>query len=409
MRRGSGLIVPQQSREMRLWLALTFCIIFITGCGNSSRGEKTMSYQMPDIELEIITHLEWDNPLKLDVVEVGPPSDGSFIDLPGPKRRPVRPYLEPLAGPNGIAARVLRGDGQVMPFIVVVGEPTAVVPLAKPPRAISVRADGGLWVLNDDSLGHYDQTGNQLDTLELSGMTLVGGADNAVWVVSHDTATYIDTAGRIEGSYTWQAGLNSVDSNNSICALGKGAPRQVHCLNPDGQKTFIDLAVSPGPFEHLLLITDDAVFTLAGAILRHYSRASDEIAQIIIQAAGLTSANTAFASGRDNGQVKLWEAGQAVRHLSLPSNTAVQGAFPVVSVQDTRSLVYGLDQAIWYDGDDIDRTFVVDEGTYRSEVFPHLWRLGPTGFAASSRDETIILSATGPSGVTLIGLRWDLN
>src|SRR5690349_16742166 len=104
------------------------------------------------IELGLLAKFGWNDLPSVEVVDVGPPSGGSFIELPGPQRRPVRPYLEPFAGPGGVAARLLRGDGLVIPVVVLPGAPFSVVPVSAPPVALSARGDGGFWLLTQSAL-----------------------------------------------------------------------------------------------------------------------------------------------------------------------------------------------------------------------------------------------------------------
>ena len=126
-----------------------------------------MSEKPITIEVWPMTKLMWNDELNIEVVEAGPPTRGSFIDLPGPKRLPTRPYLEPFAGPCGVVARVLRGDGQVMPLVVLVDKTETVRSISELPLALSAGSDGGVWVLTRKRLEYFDSDGTQVHALNI--------------------------------------------------------------------------------------------------------------------------------------------------------------------------------------------------------------------------------------------------
>ena len=358
------------------------------------------------IKLAPVAKLEWNNPLQLEVVEIEPPVGGSFLALPGPKRRPVRPYLEPLASPGGIAARVLRGDGKVMPVAVIVGETPKVMELPHPPIALSMRKDGGVWVLNHEGLVHRDGTGMEVQSVHISGITLVGGKENAVWVVGLNDAWFVEATGAIRGSYPWKGGFSSAGFEDRLCTLDKREPRPVRCLNPNGEERLINLSFSPEPFEQLLAFQDDKMVTITASKLRRYNT-EGVTAELTVQSAGLTADGDVFLSGSKDREITLCSNQGIEKLFHLPSDIPAPGVIPVVAVEGKRSIAYGLDRAIWYDRDRIENTFIVDEDSYRNDVFPKLWSLGTPRFATAKSDGSVVLSATGPSGLVLISIQWN--
>lgn len=394
-------MVKQGIDQGWLW-PFIFLLTGLTAVGCSTfENEEFMTEKAQGITLEIIARLAWNDTLELDIVDVEPPPDGSFLAVPGPRRRPTRPHLELFVGAHGSAARVLSGDGRVWPLMAVVKQTVTVSPLEEPPLALQLRQDGGVWVLNKTNLIHYDSSGRPVDRLQQSGITLVGSAENGVWVVGLDRAWFVEANGRISDPYPWSGGLGSAPAWNDLCALDKGKPRRIQCLKPDGQRREISMPSPVGQFERLLAVTDAAIFTLGGATLRRYE-ANGDVAAITIQAAGLTAAGEAFASGREGPVVNLWGPNHIPRRLPLPSDISPLGALPVVAVTDTQALAYGLGQAIWYKEDQIDRIVQVDEDIYRNQIFPQLWSLGGVNFVGVRPDGVIVLTATGPAGIILI-------
>ncbi len=367
-----------------------------------------MSGSKCNLELWTIVKLPWNQSLKLDVVEVEPPPNGSFIELPGPKRRPVRPYLEPFANQDGIAARVLKGDGEAMPMAIILGEKTKVMPLSEPPLALSLRKDGGIWVQNRETLIHYETTDTKIRSLKFSGITLVGGIDSAVWVVGLDDAWFVTADGSVRGPYAWDAGFGSVTRGNVLCGLTKREPRAIKCLDTNGKEQSISLDASLEPFEKLLALGNDKIITMDASILR-YRRNTVEVMTQTIQGAGITSTGEAFISGRTNDGIRLCTSQGIEKIFSLPFQLSENNTLPVVAIEGERVLAYGMDRAAWYDRERIENTFTVDEKEYREKVFPHQWILGTTRFATATSNGTVILSTTGPDGVALIGLRWKLE
>ena len=121
---------------------------------------------------------------------------------------------------------------------------------------------------------------------------------------------------------------------------------------------------------------------------------------------GADAPGDAFISGRSDGVVDMWLDDGTHRQYRLPSDAPEQGALRAVALDGARTLIYGLDFGAWYQGDHIDRRFVVDEPVYRTEIFPHLWGLASSAHTTSGPDGTVVLSTTGPGGLALIGLRW---
>jgi len=406
--KGYHKLLKNHHKSMQAFLVLWLCTLLIIGCSKPYQGEQAMSAQAT-IFFNSVAIWPWDDDVPLKIVDVQPPAGGAFIELPGPKRRPVRAYLEPFASLGGLAARLVQADGQVEPLILLVNEAgPSLMPILVPPLALTVREDGHIWVLTQNELSHYETNGHKLFSLELVGQTLVGSINNSVWVVGHKSAWFVEPNGQISQQYAWQGGINSSGGENGmLCTLEKGKSVRVRCLTPDGEEKLMTLPLSARPMERLLTVNDQEFLTISGSTLRRYD-ATGLIAQVTVQSAGFTDNGEVFASGREGDWINLWVPNKPQR-ISLPSGLPKWGAFRVVAVKDGSSLIYGLDMAAWYDGSELKERVVVDEESYRSQVFPHLWSLSSTRSVTAKPNGTIILSASGPKGVGLIELRWEMG
>ena len=86
------------------------------------------------MKIELITHLEWNRPIPLQVAEVQAPSEGSFIDFPGPQKTFARPHLQPVVGVDGIAGRVLLRKEPSPCFILIDNTQATQIDLPDPPK-----------------------------------------------------------------------------------------------------------------------------------------------------------------------------------------------------------------------------------------------------------------------------------
>ncbi len=373
-------------------------------------NEQTQQNQRGIMSFELITEIEWNNPLPLDVVIVEAPTEGSFIELPGPKKRPVRPYLQPFASSGGIAGRVLLGNQQALAMIVLIREgKTQFVKTTEPPIALSVREDGGIWALNQNNLALYDAQGNQVQTFELSGMTLLEGNDNAVWVIGYDKAWYVEANGTFSEPYLWKGQLNSGKSKEgSLCTLEKGKPLHIHCLKANGEEQTLPFPFQRGPFEKLLLYTKDKIITKSGPNFHLYNILTSQMSTISIQNVGIASNGKIFASTHEDDGIKLW-IDQTEKVLALPSNLSADEQMEkqtVVAVDGEQYLIYGFGQA-WYhkNGENgaIER-FRVNETRYENDIFPSLWQLDTIHSSTATLEGKIIMATSGPTGIAIVSL-----
>jgi hypothetical protein len=385
------------------------CLTLIAGQGNFRGYEKPMNVtNCPNLKIWTIAKLEWNNPINLEVVTLSPlPPDQAPTGIPGPKYYPVRPYIEEtFANPAGLASMVALGTGQTMPVAILVEKNTKAIQLSEPPLNISVRRDGGVWT--NYPLSYYDSTGNVKKVVKQLGTDMIGVEGDAVWVMDSDKAWFVSSGGNVRGPYPWKGFNSSVGSGVRLCTLEGDSTRRVQCLEPDGKKHFIHPLLPQKLRGKLLFFSDKWLLTanITGGYLSHYST-TGITTKLNIKNAGITSKGEAFVSiGSDNKWADVCLSDGTSRRFSIKYHTPPL-RLSVVAVEGDRTLVYGLDRAVWYKGDRVEKTFVVDDNVYRKDIFPHHWRTSTNFVTANSSDGTIILSTSGPTGMAIIGMRWN--
>ncbi|TAF35613.1 MAG: hypothetical protein EAZ69_12830 [Oscillatoriales cyanobacterium] len=363
-----------------------------------------------------IAFLEWDNPIKLDVVDVGwpDPSVARGTYIAGPKSYPMRPYIkQTFANSAGLASIVSRGNQETLPMAVLIGKTTRIIKLLEPPSKLSARSDGGVWT--NYPLSHYDSTGALKRVVEkVPGVEIVGVEQDAVWVMDLDLqAWFVNAEGEVRGPYPWGGFAASVASKQAICHLNRDAIRRVECLEPDGKKRYPLLSLPRELRGGLLSFSNDRLLTgdITGGSLNYYNTGG-LAAKLTIENAGITPTGDAFVSVIvDDKSADVCVSNGTTQRVFIeyddPSRFPIPLKLGVAAVEGDRTLVYGFDRAVWYKGDRVEKTFVVDDNVYRKDIFPHHWRTSTNFVTANSSDGTIILSTSGPTGMAIIGMRWN--
>lgn len=341
------------------------------------------------------TVLPWARLPGAAVVDVGP-SSGSMLELPGPRTRPVRPHLELSAGPAGIAARVVQGDGKVAALAIRGGE---VIPLAAPPLAVAARSDG-VWALYRDGLIAHDQHGTPRHKLALSGVALIAGAGDAAWLASTDQAWHVDGGGAIHGPYAWTDPLTAFVSGDRLCARDRHDARMLSCLASNGTASTAGLAVALAPLEQPIALDGARLATLQGVTLR-LRRGGDLLGAWTLQAAGLDAAGGGFAISAGDGKLGVWRPATGSRTLPAPGSSALSAA----RITGDDVLVYSQGRATHYRGAAAPASTAIDEAAYRAEIFPSAWEIGSQHAIALRADGTIVVAAAGAAGAALVELK----
>jgi hypothetical protein len=330
------------------------------------------------------------------VVDVGP-SSGSMIELPGPRTRPVRPHLELSAAPAGIAARVVQGDGKVAALAIRDGE---VIALPAPPLAVAARSDG-VWAMYRDSVVAHDRQGAARHKIALSGVALVGSANDALWLASNEQAWHIDAGGAVHGPFAWRDPLGSFSIGDRLCARDRQDPRTVRCLAGNGAASTTALPVALAPLEQPIALDGTRLDTLQGVTLRR-RRGADLVGAWTLQVAGIDASGAGFAISAGEAKLVLWRTAAAdARSFAIPGS----GALGAASVAGEDVTLYSQGRATSYHGATAAPPSEIDEAAYRSRIFPSAWEMSPQHAIAVRGDGTMVVAGSGASGAALVELR----
>ncbi len=281
-------------------------------------SKKPMSCMQ--LEIWTIAKKEWNNPIQLEVVEMQPPPPevAQVRGIPGPKYYPVRPYIETSVSPGGLASTVVKGNEQTMPITILVSKTAKVIPLLKSPGSLSARSDGVWGISNQSSLSQYDTAGALKRSVEVPGTDIVGVEKDAVWVMSLDEAWFVSARGKVRGPYPWKGFNSSVGAGFTLCTLDGDSVRRIQCLEPDGKKYVVPMALHQHIKGTLLSFSKDRLLTagIAGAL--HYYSTRSVNADLTIENAGITSTGDAFVSiNVDNKWADVCISNGRYRRLSI--------------------------------------------------------------------------------------------
>lgn len=388
-------------RHATLAIALTAA----TGCGSpaasaapdQNRKPAPMSQSPSPSALVVATAtvFPWSKLPGAAVVDVGAPSGGA-LELPGPRKRPVRPHLELSAAPAGIAGRVVQGDGKVLAVALRDGD---VIPLAESPLAV-VAHSHGIWAMYRDAVVAHDRQGAPQHRIALSGVALIAGAGDAVWVASTEQAWHVDAGGTVHGPFAWHDPLAAFPGGGRLCARDRRDPRAVTCLASDGTASTVGLAVALAPFEQPIALDGDRLVTLQGVTVRQ-RRGAELLGEWTLQGAGLDAAGAGFAISASDSTLALWRPAGAARGFPAPSS----GSLSAASVSGEDVVLYSQGWSTRHHGATASPPAQVDEAAYRAAIFPAVWEMSPQHAIAVRGDGTLVVAGSGPAGAALVELR----
>lgn len=417
-------------RTIGLSIAFILCMIVLTGCNNSSQTSLQISSPLieppvikkncPKVKIWKIALLEWNNPLPLKIVEELQPYPGgaySNAGIPGPKHKLTRPYLKTFVSPGGILGNLEQGDSKNMLVAVRLENNPKLIQLTKSPSALSARQDGGMWVNFGGTLVHYDADGKQIRSIKNLSPIMVNVERDAVWSVDFEkTASFVSANGEVKGPYPWDGFRNSSAQGQNLCRINHEKPGEIVCLEPSGKQRSIPLTIAEKASGKVLKFTEKAFFTFFEKYFSYYDSTGIK-SELKVENAGLTTTGEAFISlslDEDWSEVCIsdgtsrWTPVKYDKPLFKGKYTTLWGKMVVVAVDGDRTLTFGYDSAKWWRNNQIEKSLIVGENGYRQNVFPHEWLLNPKELKALNADDgTVIMSVTGPTGIALIGLRWN--
>lgn len=355
----------------------------------------------PVIAITATNLIPWSRLPSVRVVDVGRPVGGAF-EVPGPQMRPVRPRLEIATSPAGLAARVVQGDGVVGSIAVRDG---AVIALPGPPLAVAARSDG-LWALYREGLIDHDHRGGVRHRVALSGITLIGDARDAVWLVSSDQAWKVESTGAIHGPFPWRDPFTSFTVGGKLCARDRGEARALVCVSPDGTRSSAAVAGQLAPLEHPAVLEADQVITRQGTIVR-IRRGIELVAEWTLQVVGVDADGAGFVVTASADEVALWRPAVGTSAtIARRFPTSGPGSIASAAVAGDTVTLYGRASATTYRGVAQPADHIsIDDAAYRDTIFPSAWEMSPIHGVAVRGDGSIVVAGSGPAGAALIELR----
>lgn len=364
------------------------------------------------IKVWIIAKLEWDKHIPQDLCEIYVSSTRRINPGENPVSRSQkkldtlleRPAFATFASPAGFASLVIRCQSGVMPLVVLIRQKPEIISLPFSPKAVSARSDG-VWVLGETNLLHCDLTGHFVKTIPVgfSGTRLIGTSEDNVWIVSGQRVQFVNAKGDAREPYKWNNRSPVSLSGDNICWLDYEIEK-IRCLDPGGSEQ-----VTAPPVSRLggvlTAILEDRLLT--SGLFNTYLcyKFNGEKFELNVITAGLTTQGEAFVAIDKDGVSSLVDV-----YLSDGSVRQIPGHLPVVAIDGERTLTYRYNHAEWYRSGRLETRFTVNPSNYLEEIFPYEWNSSSAWMTfiepTVTSNGTIILSATGPDGLVVIGLRW---
>ncbi|HLP87610.1 MAG TPA: hypothetical protein VK184_03255 [Nostocaceae cyanobacterium] len=397
--------------------------------------EKTVNR----IEVKLIAKINWNNVVdKSELPPPRPPGAATF-EFRKPKNQ-IEINLLPrygfmtFASPGGLASLIYVIGYKTLPFAILTGEETKIIKLPEDPISLSARSDGGVWVLHQLELAHYDATGKKVKAIDTNiGSRLVGVEGDGVWLTPWgyypESVLYVNANGEVKGPYPWQLKDPFRGIGKSLCGWTYKQNLEILCLDPDGNQEIIN-------FPHIKF-TDELVdnnierfrnviyFNNQEVIIRnmlylHHFNASGKSDKIFMAGTGLTASGEAFVStyGDDNW-TDVYISDGTKRRVPVTENNSTKSPYipkiaRVFAIDSNHIFVSENNYVLRYQGEELESSYIIDnEEKFEREIYARNWQRTDLMFQnlpiapEITPDGTIILSVSGPSGFAIIGVRWN--
>lgn len=350
-----------------------------------------------DVQPRLLTFLPWDDTLPVAVGTTGPEPGAAALEIPGAVRTPLRTWLEPTAGPNGAAGRIVDPDGRARPLAAAPDGRLLTLPAR--PSGLAPRARG-VWMLTEDSLIAVEPDGAVAVDTGFTGVRLVPARDGAVWLLGLDSCRHVTRDGQVTAAVPWPDPFNACPDGDNLCGWDPGQPGFLVITTPDGTLERRDTGGVPAPFERPLAAAGTSV--LSARLQTLVYRSGDVRSSLTMIGAGLTADGQPFLAAECDGRAWLWRAG--ARPIALPLLDG--GPRQVLRACGDRILVRAGGTALWWENGAARDEVAVDETTYREKLFADSWVVtAPFPFSATA-DATVVLAASGPTGIAVLAVRW---
>lgn len=355
------------------------------------------------LELRTLAHLPWEAGIQGDPVDVTPASDSGQFELAEKRRQFRRPALEPSAGPSGIVARVLGADGRALALAVHVTGPTRLERLPEPPLALAARRGGGLWSLEREGLRLLPGDGDSWAPGPANGVRLLGAPQDAVWVVGLEEAWLVTDTSEPAGPFAWRFPLETIAVGNRLVRLDRNKPATLLWLDGAGETEATSFPGRPAAMEHLLAVDGDRVWTSTHDTLQRHGPSGPDL-RLAIRGAGLTAELAPFVATLLEGNLVLWRQGHDPLPLPLAPAALDPLGVAVVAVDGERVLAWDGRRRAWFGGGQLESAADLDPEAELSELVPMRWELGGPYCFVATPEGSILVPASGPSGMALLEL-----
>lgn len=326
-------------------------------------------------DLRLVAFVPWGAGIDPVVADTGPLPDAAALDIGGPRRLPARTWMEPCAGPAGVAGCLLDPDGGRR--MVAVAPGPSLVTLPSPALAVAPRT-GGLWSLTEEGLDAIRADGTVVTSTDQAGVRVLPAPDDAVWVLGTDRARRLTADGVVTADVAWPDPFNACVAGDRLRGWDPERPGGLVTVDPGGVVSREDAAGAERElFERPLALAPGRV---AGAVLNKL---------VVRDSAGRASSLTVRGAGLDSAGRPFLATDDVLLH---------GGSTPIVLPEGGSVLAVDGDQVLT-------RTRSLDEDWYRTEAFPVAWTVQGAFPLIAAPDGEFMVAASGPTGLAVLGFR----
>lgn len=349
-----------------------------------------------DIRLRSIAFLPWDEQLEPVIGAPGPAEGAGAIEIPGRRMLPVRTWLEPVVGPQGVLGRIVDPDGSPRAVAVLVtGGATAFVETRPPLALVPGRHD--FWSMDGAGLAAIDRTGEVRVRVDVTGIRALPGPAGGVWLLGAEKCWYVSDTGAVtEWPAPWRDPFDVCVDGDGLTGWDPDRRGGVVRLENSGALTYRDLGVEGALFERPLRFGAQELWASALRTLVHRGRSGER--RVTLAGAGITEDGAAYLAGRTAEHAWLWRTDSPPQRLQLADGDQV------VAVSGDRMMTWSGHLASWQF---VDGAAVPDlPPASAQDVLEHGWATTTAYPFTSGPDGEVVVVASGPTGIVVLALNW---